>query len=205
MKFVSLLLATWATLAGTSAHAVAQGLTPQPIPAALKAAVTNAEQWGRKLFDNYDAPAGPVSALIERAAQTAHAAIKRGCPGRFKMIVPDETMEDGIVVYEIAEHRQGFIVIGGQTRVLVSPDGATALSVTPSAKSCFTLEPPAVPEGSTVVSAFVTHLLSPAPTEFHVLANLLAKQPLYVATEAGVWLIDKGAIGYAGPMPPPPE
>jgi len=44
------------------------------------------------------------------------------------------------------------------------------------------------------VASFVTHLLSPAPSEFHVYLNLLHDQTIYVSTSAGVWSIEKGII-----------
>jgi hypothetical protein len=201
-KTVALLFGGWTALVAMAVEAAAQNPTPQPVPAALKTAVANAELWGRRLFDDYHhAQPGQYPALIEKAAQTAHAAIKEVCPGRFKLLVPDDTTADGITVYEIAEHREGVVTIGGQTRVLVSPDGATVLSVTRSANSCLVLEQPDTPEGSEIVAAYMTHLLSPAPTEFHVLANLLAKQPMFIGTQAGIWAVDGGTITYLGSMP----
>jgi hypothetical protein len=181
----------------TCAMAATPELRREPTPSGLESAVADAELWGRKLFEAYAAPKRTYGAVIEKAAETAHAAIKRMCPGRYIVLAPDERIEDGILIYEIAEHSEGVINIGGQSRILVSPDGATALSVMPSAKSCLTLEGPDIP-GHLKVAAVVTHLLSPSPTEFHVLASLFAKQALFVATRSGVWVVDSGTIHYMG-------
>jgi hypothetical protein len=185
-----------------TARAATPQLSPQATPAALNRAVADAELWGRKLFESYGVQRA-LSPLIETAAETAHAAMKTSCPGRYTLVVPDERTDDGILVYELAELRPGTIIIGGQSKVLVSPDGRTALTVTPSAKTCVTLDSKQRPAGQTKVAAFVTHLLSPTPTEFHVLATLHAKLPLFVATSAGAWLVDNGKIQYMGPLDAP--
>jgi hypothetical protein len=174
--------------------------TRQPTPAALKAAVTDAELWGRRLLDVLRSPP-PNTPLLETAAQTAHAALKTGCPGRYIFLSPDDRTDDGILLYELAELRPGVINIGGQSKLLISPDGRTALTITRSARTCLTLEEPGSATDTT--GAWVTHVLSPTPTEFHVLANLHAKLPLFVATSAGAWIVDNGTIHYMGPLDPP--
>lgn len=44
------------------------------------------------------------------------------------------------------------------------------------------------------MAGFVTHLLSDEPTEFHVLASLLAEKPLFVATRNAMWRVADGRI-----------
>ncbi|GAA5170117.1 hypothetical protein [Viridibacterium curvum] len=78
---------------------------------------------------------------------------------------------------------EGSIVFGRHYKVA----GAT---VTPSTVSCFATQPG--PPGA--AGAFITHLLSPYPTEFHAFLSLLHKTPIFVGTSKGVWQVDNGKI-----------
>ncbi len=55
----------------------------------------------------------------------------------------------------------------------------------------------AIPEGATnTVGAYITHLLSDAPSEFHVFVSLKYKKPIYVGTKTGTWKVDGGKIEF---------
>jgi hypothetical protein len=93
------------------------------------------------------------------------------------------------VIYFLAEGPlKSDIVIGRHFRI--SGD-----AVEPSSKSCLSLGTPK----PNMAALFVTHLLSPTPTEFHVYLTLRHKVGLFVRTSAGTWLVDNGTIKLMDP------
>ncbi|MET1257236.1 hypothetical protein [Aliikangiella maris] len=63
-------------------------------------------------------------------------------------------------------------------------------SVISSTKSCLL-----VPlEDSSTDAAFVTHVLSDVPTDFHVYLSLHHKKPIYIRTSSNLWKIENGKI-----------
>jgi len=61
-----------------------------------------------------------------------------------------------------------------------------------STKTCFNAGTPV----AGTIGAYVTHILSPAPSEFHVYLSLVHKEPLYIGTSAGFWVADKGKLKF---------
>jgi hypothetical protein len=65
-------------------------------------------------------------------------------------------------------------------------------SVVKSTKTCYVTPPPP----SNALAAFITHLLSETPTEFHVFLSLLHGNPIFVGINKEVWKVENGVITY---------
>jgi hypothetical protein len=161
-----------------------------------KAQIAWAETWGRAVFDAYRATSKVSNLAMDSALSTAANAITDKCGHvRYRAVVaaPPGMPADRIAVYYIGSvPREQGLMIGRHYRVEVSGDGKIALSVAPSSKTCLIIPPPE--PGKEKVGTVVTHLLTPAPSEFHVFLNLLTQEPLYVGTKTGIWQVKNGKI-----------
>jgi hypothetical protein len=162
----------------------------------LQPQIAWAEAWGRAVFDAYKATSKVSNLAMDSALSTAANAVTDKCDHvRYRAVVvaPPGMPADRIAVYYIGSipKEQG-LMIGRHYRVDVSGDGNTALSVAPSSKTCLIL-PPLEP-GKEKTATVVTHLLTPAPSEFHVFLSLLTHEPLYVGTKTGIWQVENGKI-----------
>ena len=130
------------------------------------------------------------------ARQTGLNAGMNKCSESFKPIVlgsPDTEYH----VYNLATPPDPEdILVGGHSKITVSPDGQTVMSNEPFSKSCLVLDntPQTLPTEAEIEGLFVTHILGPYPAPTHVFLSLLHEQALYVGTEIGIWAIDKGKI-----------
>lgn len=104
--------------------------------------------------------------------------------------------EPGYFVYFLAEPtRPGEVMAGGHVRMSVSPEG----KVTEVFSFTKNLEPiPPPPPGTESTGIVVTHVTSDTPAETHVYLSLLTRQPVYVTTRIGDWIVDGGYIRRAG-------
>jgi len=169
------------------------------IPADMQSAVRDAELWGRALHERYVSTTvvddGPA---VKTALETVRNSVNDDCAATYRAVavMPAGTPKDRIVVYYIGEvpKTQG-LMIGRSYRVETRPDGKGVLLGEPSTSRCLIIPP--VPPGSTA-PRLVTHLLSPAPNEYHVFLSLLDAHALEVVTETGHWLVDQGRISYLG-------
>lgn len=157
-------------------------------------------------------PPRPVSddaRRLIRARRTALAAIGPIVQPQNPVILPGEAIgKDGILVYLLAgSTRKDVAVLGKHHRVLVSPDGETAVSVEPLSKTAIEI-PLAVPPGAVAgAGLMITHLVTAWPLETHVFVSLLHRTPVYVGTSSGTWKVDGARISLLStpesPSPPP--
>lgn len=151
-------------------------------------------------FEAIDRPM-PVSDDLRRlirARRTALAAIGAVAQPQNPVLLPGQAIgKDGFLVYLLAgTKRPNAVVFGKHHRVLVSPDGETAVSVEPLSKTVLEvpleLPPEAAPAGG--AGLFVTHLVTEHPLETHVFASLLHRMPVGVGTSRGTWVVDGDKI-----------
>ncbi|MDD5273994.1 MAG: hypothetical protein PHU14_14915 [Methylovulum sp.] len=171
-----------------------------PIPNELIVEVKQAEKTGAKLFQVFSNVKPLTSPMLLKAKSTAETAEINRCNSPYRtLVLPSKNAQEPIAVYLIGVPSLMAGIMGGRHfRVTVSQDGGSVLSVTASSQTCFFVTPNAVPKGAKPVGAVMTHILSAAPTEFHVFLSLYNKQPIYVGTKAGVWAIKNGKVSYVG-------
>lgn len=171
-----------------------------PIPTELASEVKQAERTGAELFQVFSNVKPLTSPILLKAQSTAETAKINRCNAPYRtLILPSKNVQEPIAVYVIGVPSLMAGIMGGRHfRVEVSQDGETVLSVTPSTQTCLFITPNSVPNGAKPVAAFMSHILSAAPTEFHVFLSLYNKQPIYVGTKAGVWAIENGKVSYVG-------
>lgn len=169
------------------------------IPADMQNAVRDAELWGKAIYERYvsTTPTNETPA-VRTALETVRESVNDSCAGTYRTIavMPPGTPDDRIVVYYIGEvpKSQG-LMVGRHYRVETKPNGKGIMLGEPSTASCVVL-PPAAPDST--APRLITHSLSPAPNEYHVLLSLLDDHSLEVVTESGHWLIEQGRISYLG-------
>jgi hypothetical protein len=153
------------------------------IPPELSDAVHHAEVEGLALYEAYQS--GPAASDEEVTA--ARRRLTELCDFSYVPVKVKEGDRDAI--YFLAEGPlKSDIVIGRHFRV----SGDT---VQLSSKSCLSLGTPK----PNMAALFVTHLLSPTPTEFHVYLTLQHKVGLFVRTSTGMWLVESGTIKLMDP------
>jgi hypothetical protein len=124
-----------------------------------------------------------------------------GCSNRYNTVVLEDSAShpSSWTVYVFAAGAQvGEMIVGGHSKVSVTADGRKALSIEQLAKSCLRLQQPTAQQGN-VAAAFVTHLMSPAPSEIHVFLSLVHQKPILVGTSAGNWKVENGTVSFLGP------
>jgi hypothetical protein len=148
-----------------------------------------------------EAPSDEVRVLI-KARQLAIARLPEIRQPINPEILPGSAIgESGILVYLIAgTERSNVAVFGRHYRVLVSADGSQVKKFEPLSNSV--LELPLAgsdaPKDKQLVGLSVSHVLSDAPIETHVLVSRQYKLPVYVATKRGDWRVDDGRISFLG-------
>ena len=168
------------------------------IPADLQNAVRDAESWGHALHERYMSTTTDNNPAVQTALETVRKSVRDSCGGTYRAIavMPEGAPNDRIVVYYVGEvpKSQG-LMVGRHYRVETRPDGKGILLGEPSTSRCLIVPPS--PPGS-AAPRLVTHLLSPAPNEYHVFLSLFDAHALEVVTETGHWLVEQGRISYLG-------
>lgn len=154
-----------------------------------------AEKWGRALFDAYK-EIGKVSDItMDRALATAASAVTDKCDVRYRalLVIPPGISTDRLAVYYIGTPQNGAaVMLGRHYRVIVSGDGKTAQSVSPSTADCTFVAPDVVGQGMSGVLTSDPDI--PAPTDIQVFLSLITGQNFLVGTQAGYWLVKDGHI-----------
>lgn len=171
-----------------------------PIPTELTSEVKQAEKTGAELFQVLSNEKPLTSPVLIKAQSVVETAKINRCNVPYRTLVfPSKNAQEPIAVYVIGVPSLMAGIMGGRHfRVEVSQDGEKVLSVIPSTQTCLFIAPNSVPNGAKPVAVFMSHILSTAPTEFHVFLSLYNKQPIYVGTKAGVWAIENGKVSYVG-------
>lgn len=141
-------------------------------------------------FEKVDPPAAlnESERVIIGARQAAIKAIPRPSQPINPVVLPAQILgQKGSLVYLLAgTTRSDVFVLGQHHRVLVGEDGQVQ-KVEPLSKTI--IEIPRGPPGQEAVAVVVTHIVSDYPTETHVFAALLYRQPVYVGTRTGKWRV----------------
>jgi hypothetical protein len=147
------------------------------IPRNLVEAVKRAEDLGKVLID---AELPPNSPEFEDLITAARSKLTDLCNLQYKPIIA--TLENKRFVFFIAQPpAPEYMVFGRHFRVHGD-------DVSVSTNTCVAF-PPAPPD-KPAAGAFITHLLSDAPTEFHVYVSSKHRKPVYVGTRVGTWKVD---------------
>jgi hypothetical protein len=160
-----------------------------------KKQVAFAEKWGRALFDAYNERGKVSDITMDRALATATGAVTDKCDVHYRtlLVMPPGISTDRLAVYYVGAPRDGAkIMLGRHYRVIVSGDGKTAQSVSPSTKDCSFVGPDVVGQGITGV--VTTDPDIPAPTDIHVFLSLVTGETLFVGTKSGYWRVTEGKI-----------
>lgn len=167
------------------------------IPAELQTEVRDAELWGRALYDSFTSQQPTPEGAVRTALRTVAKSVMDHCAATYRAVVvkPGNAPSDRIIIYDMGEvPRSQGILLGRHYRVETTLDGKGVLLGEPSMTSCLTLPPTTNPNAGIMF----THLLSPAPNEFHVFLSLYHARSLHIVTDAGAWIVEKGEIRYFG-------
>jgi hypothetical protein len=88
------------------------------------------------------------------------------------------------------------VPLGGFARVRVGVDGTTVMEAEALSKSCLMMDEPDRAEELAMLMS--SHLVSSTPVASHVFVSMLIEKPLAVVTDAGLWSVAGGTIGYMG-------
>lgn len=144
-------------------------------------------------------PAESGMATFIRARQNAISAAGPFEHTMNPVMLPDP--DGGIVVYLLTpETRPNAVAIGKHYRISLTTEGAVK-KVEPLSKGDLEISTVA-PDGATPVGLAVSHLVSDAPIETHVVASLKARLPLFVATRRGLWHVDRDKISFVSEKVP---
>jgi hypothetical protein len=132
------------------------------------------------------------------ARQSALKVPRLDCSDRYNTVVLKEPDSNDWLVYVLAATTKDEIVVGGHSRVRVSADGRSIVSVTPLSKSCLTMTKPKSEKSMNPFGLSVTHIVGDTPSEIHVYLNYLHRYDLYVGTSKGMWLVKNGKISFLG-------
>jgi hypothetical protein len=139
--------------------------------------------------------APPGLLLLFRARQNALKAVQPFQQPINAVVLPAAVIgKQGILVELLAAtQKPNLMVLGKHYRVIISNNGHKVDKVEPLSKGMLEI-PTADDKGQKFTSIFATQLVTDYPLETHVFANLLHKIPIYVMTNKGLWLVDKGTI-----------
>lgn len=177
---------------------------PPPIPGELAAEVQGAERVGRSLFLAFNKADPSVSPTIAKAVAAAEAKSVEHCNVPYRRVVIPSGEETGssLYVFLIGTPPPTVGIMGGRHfRIEVASSTDEVIAVKPSTVSCFFIPRMSEAEalGKKPVAAFMSHLLSSVPTEFHVFMSMLHQTPFYVATSTGDWIVEGDKISYVRP------
>lgn len=100
--------------------------------------------------------------------------------------------EEGWLVYLLASSNQKQDrVIGGHQRFRISLDGSRVLEQKAMTRGCVTLQ-----VDDSAQALVLTHGASHAPTETHLFATRMYKEPLFLAIDDALWALSDGKVEY---------
>jgi len=137
---------------------------------------------GEVIKDNLT-PLSKTEIAMFRARQKAMHAAPKDCARGYNTAVMEDIDSNGWLVYILAATKENAVVVGGHSRVKVSPDGNNVLAVTPLYKSCLTIPIPADVNNAKQEALYINYPLADVPSEIHVYLNRLHGYPVYVTTE----------------------
>jgi hypothetical protein len=179
---VAVLLAIGCALTGPACAA--------DIPSEYVDAIRQAEAQGLALYEAEQ----KGSAVEDKKVAGAKGRISTLCDFSYKAVRAAENGQEVIYLLGQAQH-ENEMTVGRHFRIIGG-------DVQASSRSCLTLSlgtPQRRP-----VAVFVTHLMSPTPTLFHVYLSLKYKIGIDVGTSAGNWAVEHGVITFLQARGPEP-
>ena len=136
-----------------------------------------------------------------RARQAAmREPFERCAPAYNTVVLKDPASTSWIVYILAATSNPGDLVLGRHLRRMVAADGSKVLATQALSKGCMIMRRP--PDSRDVAGPYVTHLVTPCPTEGHVFASLLYRMPIFVGAGTGTWRVDEGRVRFLEAHPP---
>lgn len=158
-------------------------------PSEFDLLIHQAEAEGLQLFEAYKSK----KFVNEDLLTIAKTAITDFCQFNYQTLTIDG--QGRVAVYFIGQtNNNNDLVWGRHYKVEIDTTSMSAVSVTPSTKSCFAMQSNPNVGGGKVVGAMTTHLLGDTPTAFHVFLNHKTGQTIGIGTKAGTWMIEGGKI-----------
>jgi hypothetical protein len=162
----------------------------------------------KPVFERHDPPREPSDAAARRfrARTTALASVRRTGQQINPVVLAGEPDVDGFVVYLLAgTTKPDELVLGLHHRAVVTPDGASLVSMTPLSRSAIVVSNRGLPPGAVPVAAVVSHVVTDWPLETHVFASLQHdNREIDVVTKRGRWRVVGDRVTFEGPLAPPP-
>jgi hypothetical protein len=159
------------------------------------------------VFERHDPPREPTDAVARRfrARTTALASVRRTGQVINPVVLAGEPDVDGFVVYLLAgTTKPDELVLGLHHRAVVTPDGASLVSMTPLSKEAIVLSNRGLPAGAVPVAAVVSQVVTDWPLETHVFASLQHKNyEIVVVTKLGRWRVVGDRVTCDGPVAAP--
>ena len=133
------------------------------------------------------------------AISTAASQSLEGCSENYNTVVLKDPEADAWLVYLLAATTEpDVIVVGGHYRMTVSGDGSTLLRTDKLFRSCLRLpsRPQDLPQGTTPVALYMTHVVSESPVEPHVFLNLQFDVDFMIETplNGATWFVSEGVL-----------
>jgi hypothetical protein len=139
-------------------------------------------------------PLSKTELAMFRARQNAMRAAPKDCTRAYNTAVIKDPDSDSWLVYILAAASQDVIVVGGHSRIKVSPDGNNVLVVTPLYEKCLAMPIPADVKNPKEQAFSVSYSIADVPSEIHVYLNRFHGYTVYVATPKGTWRVKNGRI-----------
>ncbi len=196
MKCIGLLIAPLALLclpALGQQYAVPSDLVPE---------VRRSESLGAALFKAFGELHNSESKIPSGLVTLAESAVRDRCDGPYRTLLVrvSDAGSESLFAYVIGvPDTSTGVMVGRHFRVELDAVGGTVRSVFASTKSCLFIPAKLVPPGGSPVGAFMSHILSATPSEFHVFLSLLHSRPMFVGTDRAIWNVENGIIAVIKP------
>ena len=179
------------SLAGCNATLTKKDGTSEVVPDLRKVEADGAALYAAmQSNDATDTPTSREADLLEMASG------KLLCEGEYKAVRVDDSKAQMEHIYLILQpEKSKGIQFGRHVRFDFRLGTNDLISITPSSKSCLLvpIEGSSIEESS-IEAAYITHLLSNEPTDFHVYLSLYHQKSIYVSTSGALWKIENGKI-----------
>ena len=159
----------------------------------LSTAIKMSETEGTELFEKYTSLNG-TEKPSSREAELMLMLKEQMCKGDYQpiAIIREEKKLESIYFLLMPDRDTG-VQFGRHFRMDFKLGTNDIDSLELSTKGCI-LIPSNEKKGSNAVALFITHLLTEAPTEFHVFLSLYHKKTVFVSTSQGLWKVEQGKI-----------
>jgi hypothetical protein len=139
-------------------------------------------------------PLSKAELAMFHARQNAMLAAPKDCANAYNTAVIKDTESDDWLVYILAAADRDTIMVGGHSRIKISPDGNNVESVTLLYKTCLSVPIPANVENPKDGAFSVSYPVADVPSEIHVYLNRLHGFTVYVTTAKRTWQVRDGKI-----------